>query len=155
MPQDELGLNIKFVLINILGSSSIWMCQILNMYRIFVVVFCRQAQWKKKKNRYSEFNKSKAMSIKVWIFWEGHKNLAHLPLVIWCYVLGQIKSGGWVEFIWPSQNIRTLQDSTYTMQCERGQSNFEFPIFNGMKNSEIFCTNINSVTVNSWLLPKF
>ena len=24
-------------------------------------------------------------SFKVQIFWEGHKNLAHLPLMIWCY----------------------------------------------------------------------
>ena len=34
----------------VLGSSSIWICQILNFeYRIFDVVFFRQAQWKNQK----------------------------------------------------------------------------------------------------------
>ena len=29
--------------------------------------------------------------LKVHIFWEGHKNLAHLPLIIWDYILGNAK----------------------------------------------------------------
>ena len=36
---------------NVLGSSLIWTCRILSFeYRIFVVVFYRQAQWKKSKH---------------------------------------------------------------------------------------------------------
>ena len=37
----------------VLGSSSIWTCWILNFeYQIFVVVYYRQAQWKKSKQIY-------------------------------------------------------------------------------------------------------
>ena len=44
-----MGMSVRiYFLINVFGSSSIWTCRILNFeYRIFVVVFCRQAQWKK------------------------------------------------------------------------------------------------------------
>ena len=48
IPQ-RMGL-LKMLLSYVLGSSSIWKCRILNFeYRIFVVVFYMQAQWKKSK----------------------------------------------------------------------------------------------------------
>ena len=54
-------------------------------HRIFVVVFCRQAQWKNL-NKYSKFDTSKLISpsvsnfyIKVQLFWEGHKILKKYP----------------------------------------------------------------------------
>ena len=47
---------------------------------------------------------------KVQIFWEGHKNLAHLPLFIWHYLVAsnyKWKMGH--IFVQPSQNIWTLK----------------------------------------------
>ena len=47
----------------------------------------------------------------VQIFWEGHKNLAHLPLIFDVTKWYPIKSGRWAQCLWPSQNIWTLLNS--------------------------------------------
>ena len=44
-----------------------------------------------------------AGSIKVQIFWEGHKNLTYL---LHCVL--PLLSGRWAKFLWPSQNIWIL-----------------------------------------------
>ena len=44
---------------------------------------------------------------KVQIFWEGNKNLAHLPLFFEITKLSQIISGRWAKFLQPSQNVWT------------------------------------------------
>ena len=55
-----------------------------------------------------------AVSCKVQIFWKGHKNLAHLTLIIWRYKVTKLKkSGRWAKFLWPSPSHNTWTLATH------------------------------------------
>ena len=57
----------------------------------------------------TSINFGRAPTLKVRIFWEGHKIWNNLPLKIWCYwVVSNLKWKIFSNFLWPSQNIRTL-----------------------------------------------
>ena len=60
----------------------------------------------------TKFNKGK-----VQIFWERQKNLAHLPLFIWHYMLRSVKlyCGRWDKYAWHSQNILTWNSCTLNL----------------------------------------
>ena len=55
------------------------------------------------------FRCKQATTLKVHIFWEGHKILRNLPLTFYCMYCSQKLVEDFAKFLWPSQNIWTLR----------------------------------------------